>query len=100
MKLFDPLAAALLTPSDIGLPEAKGGLDGAVGTVLGIAFIVITTASVIGLVAGGLKYTLSGGDSSGVKNAKETITYSLVGLIVALLAFGVVNFITSGVGGL
>lgn len=37
------------------------------------------------LVYGGIQYTLSSGDSGKVNNAKNTILYAIVGLVVALL---------------
>jgi hypothetical protein len=90
------IAANALTPngpSDIGLPQV--GIDSGIKTILSVVFAIIGGISVVYIVIGGLKYTVSGGDAAGVKKAKETITYALVGLIVAFLAFGAVNFITT-----
>jgi hypothetical protein len=100
MSIITLLAQALLTPSDIGLPQTSGGLDGVVGKIIAIVYTVVGILSTIWLIVGAVKYVLSGGDSAGIKSAKETITYALAGLVVALLAFGIVNFITSRAGGL
>jgi hypothetical protein len=45
------------------------------------------------IVIGGIKYTTSNGDSSAITSAKNTILYSVVGLVVAILAFAIVNFV-------
>ncbi|MNI84677.1 hypothetical protein D3C73_1416030 [compost metagenome] len=45
------------------------------------------------LIIGGIRYTISGGDSSAVTSAKNTIMYAIVGIIVAVLAFAIVNFV-------
>lgn len=57
-------------------------------TLLGIIAVIM-------IIVGGIRYTTSAGDSSRIKSAKDTITYSIVGLIVAILAFAIVNFITT-----
>jgi hypothetical protein len=45
------------------------------------------------IVIGGIRYTTSNGDSAGITSAKNTILYAVVGLIVALLAYAIVNFV-------
>ena len=55
--------------------------------------------SVIMLVWGGLRYILSGGDNKKVTDAKNTILYAIIGLIIAVLAFAIVNFVLNAIGG-
>ncbi|MFZ1812054.1 MAG: hypothetical protein WAU02_00825 [Candidatus Saccharimonadales bacterium] len=58
--------------------------------------IYITGAiAVIMIVIGGMRFTLSGGDASGTKSARETIIYAVVGLGVTIMAYAVVNFVLS-----
>lgn len=45
------------------------------------------------LIIGGIKWITSGGDKSGVEGARKTLTYAIIGLIVALLSFMIINFI-------
>lgn len=49
--------------------------------------------AVIAIVVGGIRYTTSDGDSGKIKQAKDTILYAVVGLVVAMLAFAIVNFV-------
>jgi hypothetical protein len=42
---------------------------------------------------GGFRYTTSRGDASGVKAAKDTILYAVVGVVVSIVAFGIINFV-------
>ncbi len=58
----------------------------------GILF-VLGMIAVIMIVIGGIRYTTSNGDSGQVKSAKDTILYAVVGLVVAILAFAIVNFV-------
>ena len=52
------------------------------------------------LIIGGFRYVTSNGDSSQVTAAKNTIMYSVIGLIIAIFAYGIVNFVVFRVGGI
>jgi ABC-type Na+ efflux pump permease subunit len=45
------------------------------------------------IVVGGIRYTTSNGNASQVKEAKDTILYAVVGLVVAIMSFSIVNFV-------
>ena len=77
-----------------GLLEPGGFVTTAINTVI----FIIGALSVIMIIIGGLRYVLSGGDPAGLKGAKDTILYSIIGLIIALLSFGIVSFIINSVG--
>ena len=62
-------------------------------TVTNVLLFIIGAVSVIMLIIGGVRYTISQGDSSAVTSAKNTILYAVIGLIVAILAYAVVNFV-------
>ena len=63
--------------------------------IINVLLYIIGAIAVIMIVVGGLRYVLSGGDSSAVTGAKNTILYAVVGLIVALLAYAIVNFVVT-----
>ena len=65
--------------------------------VTNIMFFIIGAVSVIMLIYGGIRYTTSGGNANSVTAAKNTIMYSIVGLVVAILAFAVVQFVVNQV---
>jgi hypothetical protein len=50
------------------------------------------------LIWGGLQYVISSGDSKRVESAKSTILYAIIGIVVALLAFAIVSFVTGQLG--
>lgn len=62
-------------------------------TVINTLLFAIGIISVIMIIVGGIRYVTSDGDSTKVKTAKDTILYSIVGLIVAMLAFAIVRFV-------
>lgn len=58
--------------------------------------IYITGAiSVIMIVIGGMRFTLSGGDAAGTKSGRETVIYAVIGLAVAIMSYAIVNFVLS-----
>jgi len=63
--------------------------------VVNVLLYVIGAVAVIMIVIGGIRYTTSNGDSSQVTSAKNTILYAVVGLVIALLAYAIVNFVVN-----
>ena len=61
--------------------------------IVNILLFIIGAVSVIMLIYGGIRYTTSGGNANSVTAAKNTIMYSIIGLVVAILAFAVVQFV-------
>lgn len=102
--MFQPFLAAAsdigtkacsVSPDAIGCGTSIFAANGFVFNAIRTAIVIIGALSVIMIIVGGLRYTLSGGDSAGLKSAKDTIIYSLVGLVVALLSFTLVSFVIS-----
>ena len=69
------------------MPTIKTIIDVIIG-VLGIVAVIV-------IVLGGVQYTLSTGDPGRIKKAKDTILYGIIGLVVAILAYAIVNFVLS-----
>lgn len=63
--------------------------------IINTLIFVIGAIAVIMIIIGGLRYTLSGGDAGSVTSAKNTILYAIVGLIIAILSYAIVNFVIS-----
>lgn len=76
--------------------KAKGDTVGPmIQTVINILLYILGMVAVIMIIIGGIRYTTSNGESSAIKSAKDTILYSVIGLIVAILSYTIVNFVTS-----
>jgi hypothetical protein len=65
----------------------------AIKNVINVLLYVLGAVAVIVIVIGGIMYTTSGGESANVTKAKNMILYAVVGLVVALLAYAIVNFV-------
>ena len=72
-------------------------LMGTLTTIINVALGIIGFVAVVMIVMGGVQYTTSSGDAAKVTKAKNTILYGIVGLVVALLAFAIVNFVLANV---
>lgn len=64
-----------------------------VKNVLSTVFTWLGIISVIVIIVGGVFYLTSQGEPDKIKRAKNAILYALIGLIVSLLAFAIVNFV-------
>ncbi len=73
--------------------DAGAAVDNIVENVINILSLVVGVAAVIMIIVGGLRYITSNGDSGQVGNAKNTILYAVVGLVVVALAQIIVRFI-------
>ena len=65
--------------------------------VTNIMFFIIGAVSVIMLIYGGIRYTTSGGNTNSVTAAKNTVIYSIVGLVISILAYAIVNFVVTNI---
>lgn len=69
------------------------GSTGVFRTITNVLLFVLGAISVIMIIIGGLRYVVSGGNATSVTAAKNTILYAIVGVVVALLAYAVINFV-------
>ena len=80
-------------------PDNLFGAGGTFQTISNVLIFLVGAVSVIMLIWGGLQYVISAGDSKRVESAKNTILYSIIGIVVALLAFAIVGFVTGSLTG-
>lgn len=78
-----------------GCPSDLFGNTGVFKKITNTILYIVGIVAVIMLIIGGIKYVVSGGDSKKVIDAKNTILYAIIGLIIAFLAFAIVNFVIS-----
>ena len=78
-----------------GCPADLFGNTGVFKQITNTILYIVGIVAVIMLIIGGIRYVTSGGDSKKVTDAKNTVLYAIIGLIVAFLAFAIVNFVIS-----
>lgn len=99
-------AALFIAPDALAQPtkEAIDGLkstgqDGGptveevIQAITNLLLFIVGAAAVIFLIYGGIQYVTSGGDEGSTKSAKNTILYAIVGIIIAVAAYAIVNFV-------
>jgi Zn-dependent protease with chaperone function len=69
-------------------------LGSAVGNFVTILLILAIILSLIFLVYGGIKWITSGGDKQKIDSARSHIVAAIVGLVLSLLAYFILNIIT------
>lgn len=75
-------------------------LTGPNGVLTNVTNILAAAAGIIGLIFiiwAGIKYITANGDSAQISQAKKTIIYALVGLVVVAVARPLINFVLSRV---
>jgi hypothetical protein len=70
-----------------------GKLDSLLNTVINIFSAVVGIIAVIMIIYGGFKFITSGGDSTKVTSARNTIIYAVIGLIIVALAQTIARFV-------
>ncbi len=71
-------------------PEGSGGLVSVIVRIIDYALYLIGTIAVAALIWGGFVYITSAGNEEAIKKAKTIITYAIIGLFVAILAWVIV----------
>lgn len=94
---IDVIGGQCALSTNVDSPICKGVKDDNTTTmttqIINTMLYVLGILAVIMIIFGGIRYVTSTGDASRVKGAKDTITYAVVGLIVAVLAYAIVNFV-------
>lgn len=76
-----------------GVSDAASDPQALVKQFVNIFLFAVGALSVIMLIWGGIRYTTSAGDSNKVTAAKNTVLYAIVGLVIAILAYAIVNMV-------
>lgn len=76
-----------------GPTGGKTDIGQTIRDVVNILLYILGAIAVIMIVVGGIRYTTSNGEAASITSAKQTILYAVIGLIVALMAYAIVNFV-------
>ena len=76
-------------------PDLFEVIKGLLSTTFGVVGII----AVVMIIIGGFHYMTSQGSPEKVQKGKNTILYGIIGLIICLSAFAIVNFILASLNG-
>ena len=88
------------TYAECNMPDNQANSDNLMETVVrGINVVVgvVGVIAVIVIVIGAIFFVVSTGEPAKTTRARNTILYGVIGLIVSLLAFAIVNFVLTAV---
>ncbi len=102
MLMLIPMMASaqFAKPTDdqrAGLAQ-EASLSGAFIRVLEFLTGLLAILAILAIVISGIYYITSGGDGGRVDTAKGWLTYAIIGLVVALLAWVIVTAVSEGLG--
>ena len=73
----------------------NGSVIDIIATFIALALIVAALLSLVYIIVGGIAFILSAGNEEKIKKAVNTIRFSIIGLVVAFIAFFAVSFIAN-----
>lgn len=65
--------------------------------VASVLVFLVGAISIIMIIIGALRYVLSNGDSKAAGDAKNTILYAVVGLVVSVAAYAIEKFVVGAI---
>ena len=74
-------------------PTDLFGDNGVFKQITNTVLYIVGIIAVIMLIIGGIRYVISGGDSKKVTDAKNTVLYAIIGLVICFFSYAIVNFV-------
>ena len=71
----------------------EDGVNKLLNTITDSLMFAVGVVGVAMVIVSGIRYITAHGDKSQITSAKNTLIYSLVGIVVAICAYGIVKFI-------
>lgn len=84
------LSGANATGAQTGNPTNVSSI---IETTINILLFAVGILSVIMIIYAGIRYVTSAGNSQSVSAAKNTLIYSIVGLVIAIVAYALVDWV-------
>jgi hypothetical protein len=73
----------------------QGSSNFAPKKLINTALYILAGICIIVIVVGAIRLTISNGDTGAVTSGKNAILYAVIGLVVAVLAYAIVNFVVA-----
>jgi len=91
------LAQIITDPSEVGLPSVDANETLISDKVIPAVGVIAAMVCIIFIIIGGFRYVAAAGAPEQLQQAKHTILYAIVGLIVTLWAVTIVVFVVNSV---
>jgi hypothetical protein len=96
--ILPAVVGAQYNPTNPGTLPDSTSVNDIIIDVINWVLAFLASLSVLMIVVSGIMYITSGGDETRIGSAKKWLTYSIVGLVVALLSYVIVRTIGAMLG--
>lgn len=87
-------ADALIKANEVNLKGTQvTSADGALTSIINTVYFMAGIVAVVGIVIGGWLYVTSNGDPGKVSRAKQAVFYSVIGLVIVMVAFAITQLL-------
>lgn len=89
-----------VAPDENGVKDVATiqGLECLLANILTVFIALIGMAAFVMVLIAGIRYLLSGGNTKGTEQARSTLTMAILGIVVALSAFIILNLLSAFTG--
>jgi hypothetical protein len=84
-----------VTAACSGACNTNTTINGIFAGIANALIFIVGAISVIMIIIGGLRYATANGDSKATTAAKDTILYAVIGVVVAIASYAIVNFVVT-----
>ncbi len=84
-----------VTATEIGVPSSTSDIGAGLGNAIKLIMGIMGGLAIVFLLIGSIQMALSAGDTKRYTDARNTILYAVVGLVVAIGAYAIVTFVTT-----
>lgn len=100
---IDPAHAQLISTEDnpenvAGATNSEGSFRTLARTIVNFFLYFLGFVATVMIIYGGVLYVTSAGEDENTGKAKKILTYAIVGIIIILLSFAIVNTVIGGAG--
>ena len=78
-------------------PTTTGLVDSTINLINAL-LVLVAIAAISFIIIGGVRYITVQGDEDALAQAKNTVTFAIIGIIIVLLAAVIANFFTAQIG--
>lgn len=82
-----------ISPSTETYDQGSGNIQPFLEKVAKVLLIVVSTGAVLSIVIGGFYMATSGGDTEKANKGKIIITYNIIAICIAMLSYGIIQFV-------
>lgn len=80
-----------------GKGNSANDVTAVIKSVIGIISFLVGLVAVLMIVIAGFRFVTSNGDSNTIASARNTIIYAVIGIVITVMAYAIVNFVLDNI---